>query len=112
VVGKSARILTIVEDALVDGIVEPPEPPAQEWLNRVLSALAELDIDEINNLLNLTYNLLNNNYDLLNTTHNLVEDTRENLYRRTGILLNHLHPIETASAPDMISRRAAITFTT
>jgi hypothetical protein len=76
----------------------------------VLSALAELDIDEINNLLNLTYNLLNNNYDLLNTTHNLVEDTRENLYRRTGILLNHLHPIETASAPDMISRRAAITF--
>jgi len=110
VVGKSARILTIVEDALVDGIAEPPEPPAQEWLNKVLSALAELDIDEINNLLNLTYNLLNNNYDLLNTTHNLVEDTRENLYRRTGILLNHLHPIETASAPDMISRRAAITF--
>ncbi|WP_273480208.1 hypothetical protein [Acetivibrio straminisolvens] len=110
VVGKRARILTIVEDALVDGIVEPPEPPAQEWLNKVLSALAELDIDEINNLLNLTYNLLNNNYDLLNTTHNLVEDTRENLYRRTGILLNHLHPIETASAPDMISRRAAITF--
>lgn len=79
VVGKSARILTIVEDALVDGIVEPPELPAQEWLNKVLSALAELDIDEINNLLNLTYNLLNNNYDLLNTTHNLVEDTRENL---------------------------------
>jgi hypothetical protein len=29
---------------------------------------------------------------------------------RTGILLNHLHPIETASAPDMISRRASITF--
>ncbi len=63
----------------MDGIVEPPELPAQEWLNKVLSALAELDIDEINNLLNLTYNLLNNNYDLLNTTHNLVEDTRENL---------------------------------
>jgi hypothetical protein len=29
---------------------------------------------------------------------------------RTGILLNHLHPIETASAPDMTSRRASITF--
>ncbi|MEK0290212.1 hypothetical protein P5F77_06985 [Caldifermentibacillus hisashii] len=33
----------------MDGIVEPPEPPAQEWLNKVLAALAELDIDEINN---------------------------------------------------------------
>jgi len=58
VVGKSVRVLTIVEEALVDDIAEPPEPPAQEWLNQVLSALAELDIDEINNLLNLTYNLL------------------------------------------------------
>ncbi len=103
VVGKSVQILTIVEEALADGIAEPPEPPAQEWLNQVLSALAELDIDEINNLLNLTYNLLN-------TTHDLIEDTRDNLYMRTGILLNHLHPIETASAPDMISRRASITF--
>jgi hypothetical protein len=111
VVGKSVRILTIVEDALVDGIVEPPEPPAQEWLNQVLSALAELDIDEINNMLNLTYNLLNNNFNLLNTTHNLLEDTGNNLYTRTGILLNHLHPIETATAPDLISRRASITFT-
>lgn len=145
VVGKSVKVLTIVEEALADGIAEPPEPPAQEWLNQVLSALAELDIDEINNLLNLTYNLLNDNYTLLNTTHNqlndthgllvdnyellsttnsqvndtsnllgitydLIENMRDTLYMRTGILLNHLHPIETASAPDMISRRASITF--
>lgn len=59
IVGKSVRILTIVEEALADGIVEPPEPPAQEWLNQVLSALAALDVDEINSLLNLIYNLLN-----------------------------------------------------
>ena len=153
VVGKSVQILTIVEDALVDGIVEPPEPPAQEWLNQVLSALAELDINEMNNLLNLTYSLLNNNYDLLNITHDnlndtyglitntnglvddnntllnnthsllndnynllnatqgLIEDMRDTLYMRTGILLNHVHPIETATAPDMISRRASVTFT-
>ena len=111
VVGKSVRVLTIVEEALVDDIAEPPEPPAQEWLNQVLSALAELDIDEINNLLNLTYNLLNDNYALLNTTHNLLDETRDTLYMRSGILLNHLHPIETATAPDMISRRASITFT-
>ena len=111
VVGKSIQILTIVEDALVDGIVEPPEPPAQEWLNQVLSTLAGLDINEINNLLNLIYSLLNNNYDLLNTTHGLVEDMRDTLYTRTGIILNHLHPIETATAPDMVSRRASITFT-
>jgi hypothetical protein len=111
VVGKSVRVLTIVEEALADGIAEPPEPPAQEWLNQVLSALAELDIDEINNLLNLTYNLLNDNYALLNTTHNLLDETRDTLYMRSGILLNHLHPIETATAPDMISRRASITFT-
>ncbi len=104
VIGKSVKVLTIVEEALVDGIVTPPEPPAQEWLNQVLSALAELDIEELNNLLNLTYNLLN-------TTHDLVEDSRDNMYMRTGILLNHLHPIETATAPDMISRRASITFT-
>lgn len=111
VVGKSVRILTIVEDALVDGIVEPPEPPAQEWLNQVLSVLSELDVEEINSLLNLIYNLLNDNYNLLNTTHSLLEDTGNNLYMRTGILLNHLHPIETATAPDLISRRASITFT-
>ena len=138
VVGKSVRILTIVEESLADGIVDPPEPPAQEWLNQVLSALAELDIDEINNLLNLTYNLLNtthnrlnqtydlvgdnhqllnttnsllnDNYNLLNSTYGLIEDMRDTLYTRTGILLNHLHPIETATAPDMVSRRAAITF--
>ena len=146
VVGKSVRILTVVEEALADGIVEPPEPPAQEWLNQVLSALSELDIEEINSMLNLIYNLLNNNYDLLNTTHNrlndtyglvgdnyellnttnsllndnynllntthdLIEDMRDTLYMRTGIILNHLHPIETATAPDMVSRRASITFT-
>jgi hypothetical protein len=111
VVGKSVRILTIVEDALVDGIVEPPEPPAQAWLNQVLSVLSELDVEEINSLLNLIYNLLNDNYNLLNTTHSLLEDTGNNLYMRTGILLNHLHPIETATAPDLISRRASITFT-
>jgi hypothetical protein len=80
-----------------------PQPPAQEWLNQVLSTLAELDIEQINSLLNLIYNLQN-------TTHDLIEDTRDNMYMRTGILLNHLHPIETASAPDMISRRASITF--
>ncbi len=167
VVGKSVRILTIVEEALVDGIAEPPDPPAQEWLNQVLSALAELDINQIDNLLNLIYNLLNNNYNLLNTTHNrvndtygllsttnglvddnhtllntthdllednfsllnttnsllndnynllttthgLIEDMRDTLYTRTGIILNHLHPIETATAPDLVSRRASITFT-
>lgn len=32
------------------------------------------------------------------------------MYMRTGIILNHLHPIETATAPDMVSRRASITF--
>lgn len=36
---------------------------------------------------------------------------RDTLYTRTGIILNHLHPIETATAPDMVSRRASITFT-
>lgn len=124
VVGKSVRILTIVEEALADGIVEPPEPPAQEWLNQVLSALAALDVDEINSLLNLIYDLLNSNYALLNTTHNLLVsatsqigdtynllgDMQNTLYQRTGILLNHWHPVETATAPDMASRRAAITF--
>ncbi len=134
VVGKSVQILTVVEDALVDGIVNPPEPPAQEWLNQVLSALADLDIDNINSMLNRIYNLLDDNYTLLNTTHDmvegnsdllntinsllidnyallnttheLIEDTRDNLYKKTGILLNHMHPI-----PDMTSRRASITFT-
>jgi hypothetical protein len=110
VVGKSVRILTIVEEALADDIVDPPEPPAQEWLNQVLSTLAELDIEQINSLLNLIYNLQNDNYALLNTTHNLLDETRDTLNIRAGILLNHLHPIETASAPDMISRRASITF--
>jgi len=124
VVGKSVRILTIVEEALADGIVEPPEPPAQEWLNQVLSALAALDVDEINSLLNLIYDLLNSNYALLNTTHNLLVsatsqigdtynllgDMQNTLYQRTGVLLNHWHPVETATAPDMASRRAAITF--
>lgn len=124
VVGKSVRILTIVEEALADGIVEPPEPPAQEWLNQVLSALAALDVDEINSLLNLIYDLLNSNYALLNTTHsllvsatsqigdtyNLLGDMQNTLYQRTGVLLNHWHPVETATAPDMASRRAAITF--
>ncbi len=77
----------------------------------MLSALAELDINQIDNMLNLIYNLLNNNYNLLNTTHSLIEDMRDTLYLRTGIILNHLHPIETATAPDMVSRRGAITFT-
>jgi hypothetical protein len=104
VVGKSIRILTVVEEALADGINEPPEPPAQEWLNQVLSALAELDINNLNNLLNLTYNLLN-------TTHNLIDEMRDMLTTRTGILLNHIHPVETATAPDLVSRRASITFT-
>jgi len=139
VVGKSVKVLTIVEDALVDGIVTPPEPPAQEWLNQVLSALAALNIDDVYSLLNLTYDLLNDNYTLLGTTngllndnftllgtthallsdsHTLLENTytditamRDTLYTRTGVILNHLHPVETASAPDMASRRASITFT-
>lgn len=139
VVGKSVKVLTIVEDALVDGIVTPPEPPAQEWLNQVLSALAALNIDDVYSLLNLTYDLLNDNYTLLGTTngllndnftllgtthallsdsHTLLENThtditamRDTLYTRIGIILNHLHPVETASAPDMASRRASITFT-
>lgn len=138
-VGKSVKVLTIVEDALVDGIVTPPEPPAQEWLNQVLSALAALNIDDVYSLLNLTYDLLNDNYTLLGTTngllndnftllgtthallsdsHTLLENThtditamRDTLYTRTGVILNHLHPVETASAPDMASRRASITFT-
>ncbi len=195
VVGKSVKVITIVEEALVDGIAPPPEPPAQEWLNQVIAALAAFDVDDIASLLNQTYNLvsddfallttthnllsqnyallntannklndtynllnttnielndinvllntthnlvddnyallnttngkvndthsllttthslLNQNYDLLNTTHNLLQETRDTLYTRTGILLNHLHPIETATAPDMVSRRASITFT-
>ena len=138
VVGKSARVLTIVEEALSDGIAEPPEPPAQEWLNQVLSALAAIDVNDAYALLNLTYNLLNDNYTLLGTTHGLLSDNytllntshgllndshtllntthnemlsmRDKLYTRTGIILNHLHPVETASAPDMASRRASITF--
>lgn len=104
------RILTVVEDALVDGIAEPPEPPAQEWLNQVLTALAELDISDTYSLLNLTYNLLNSNYNLLNTTNDLVNDTHNLLNARTGILLNHWHPVETATAPELVSRRASITF--
>jgi hypothetical protein len=139
VVGKSVRVLTVVEEALADGIAEPPEPPAQEWLNQVLSALAALNIDDVYSLLNFTYDLLNDNYTLLGTTHGLLSDNytllgtthellndsrtilenthtdiiamRDTLYTRTGILLNHLHPVETASAPDMASRRASITFT-
>ena len=139
VVGKSVKVITIVEEALVDGIVTPPEPPAQEWLNQVLAALAALDVNAVYSLLNLTYDLLTDNYNLLNTTsdklndtysllntthdlvgdnfnllnttHDLIVETRDTLYTRTGILLNHLHPIETATAPDLISRRASITFT-
>ena len=138
VVGKSVKVITIVEEALADGIAPPPEPPAQEWLNQVLSALAALNIDDVYSLLNLTYNLLNDNYALLGTTHGLLSDNhtllgtthdllndshtllenthadiiamRNTLYTRTGILLNHLHPVETASAPDMASRRSSITF--
>lgn len=111
VVGKSARVLTVVEDALADGSISPPDPPAQEWLNKVLAALSALDVDKINSLLNLTYNLLSDNHSLLGTTHALLNDTRDTLFKRTGILLNHMHPIETATAPDMVSRRAALTFT-
>lgn len=111
IVGKSVRILTIVEEALADGIAEPPEPPAQEWLNQVLAALAAFDVNDTYALLNLTYDLLNDNYALLNTTYNQMESMRGTLYSRTGIILNHLHPVETATAPDMVSRRASITFT-
>jgi hypothetical protein len=111
VVGKSTRIFTIVEEALADGIVTPPEPPAQEWLNQVLSALAALDVNDVYSMLTLTYNLLNDNYGLLNNTYDVVNDTQNMLSMRSGILLNHWHPIETATAPDMASRRASITFT-
>jgi len=111
VVGKSVKVLTIVEEALADGIATPPEPPAQEWLNQVLSALAVLDIDDVYSLLNLTYDLLNDDYTLLRTTHDQMESMRDTLYTRTRVILNHLHPVETASAPDMASRRASITFT-
>ncbi len=97
VVGKSVSVLTIIEAALEDGGTSPPEPPAQEWLNQVLTALAAIDVNDTYALLNLTYNML--------------EETRDKLYKRSAILLNHLHPIETATAPDMVSRRAAITFT-
>lgn len=45
VVGKSARVLTLIEEALTDGGTSPPEPPAQEWLNQVLAKLAEIDVD-------------------------------------------------------------------
>ena len=41
-----------------------------------------------------------------------VKESIVNAYEeRTGVILNHLHPIETATAPDMVSRRGAITFT-
>lgn len=111
VIGKSVRVLTLVEEAIEDVGGSPPDPPAQEWLNKVLSTLSELDIHEINSLLNLIYGLLNNNYNLLNTTHNLVNVLQILHEHRSGIILNHLHPIETASAPDLISRRGSITFT-
>ena len=111
VFGKSAKVITIVEEALADGIAEPPEPPAQEWLNQVLAALAALDVNDVYSLLTLTYNSVNDNHSLLNTTHDLIGETRDTLYTRTGILLNHFHPIETATAPDLLSRRASITFT-
>ena len=97
VVGKSVSVLTIIEEALIDGGTSPPEPPAQEWVNQVLTALAAIDVNDTYALLNLTYNML--------------EETRDKLYKRSALLLNHLHPIETATAPDMVSRRAAITFT-
>ena len=47
----------------------------------------------------------------VSTTYALLNDTRDTLFKRTGILLNHMHPIETATAPDMVSRRATLTFT-
>lgn len=82
VVGKSVKVLTIIDEALVDGITPPPEPPAQEWLNQVLSTLNALNINDIYSLLNLTYSLLDtthdiieNNYTLLNTTNGKVNDT-------------------------------------
>jgi hypothetical protein len=95
VVGKSVRVLTIVEEALSDGIAEPPEPPAQEWLNQVLSALAAIDVNDAYALLNLTYNLLNNNYTLLGTTHDQMESMRDTLYTAPGLSLTILHPVET-----------------
>ena len=104
VVGKSSRMLTIVHEALGDGIAAPPEPPAQEWLNQVLSALAALNLSDIDALLNLIH-------DQMIQTQNLLLGTRDTLYMRTETLLNHWHPVETATAPDMASRRASVTFT-
>jgi len=45
VIGKSVNIITIVEPALDDGGSAPPDPPAQEWVNQVLMALSEIDVD-------------------------------------------------------------------
>lgn len=36
VIGKSVRVLTLVEEAIEDVGGSPPDPPAQEWLNKVL----------------------------------------------------------------------------
>ena len=75
-----------------------------------LNTTHDLVVDA-NAVINSTHDFLVNTNAKLNDTHNLLADTRDTLYMRTGILLNHLHPIETATAPDMISRRASITFT-
>ena len=110
IVGKSVRVLTIVEEALKDGGTTPPEPPAQEWVNTVLSALSELNIHEVTSLLTLINDGVIKNSNLLNTTYHLVEETENLINQRTKIILNHLHPIETASAPDLVSRRGSFTF--
>ncbi len=110
--GTNIELLEVsLYHALADGGTSPPDPPAQEWLNQVLAALAALDENDTYALLNLTYNLLYDNYTLLGTAHDQMIGMRDAMYIRTGIILNHLHPVETASAPNMASRRASITFT-
>lgn len=110
VVGKSVKVLTIVEEALVDGIVTPPEPPAQEWLNQVLSALAALNIDDVYSLLNLTYDLLNDNYTLLGTTHGLLSDNYT-LLGATHDLLNDSHTLLENTHTDIIAMRGHAIYT-
>ena len=55
--------------------------------------------------------MLNLIHDQMIQTQNLLLGTRDTLYMRTETLLNHWHPVETATAPDMASRRASVTFT-
>ena len=63
VVGKSVTLLTIVEAALEDGDTSPPDPPAQEWVNQVLAALAEIDVEGQLSILEAILNRIGNSTD-------------------------------------------------